>query len=890
MRCGILFKELVPFRFQSETLLMKSKTNLYKSVLNTLLIVFLLSFTAVFGQNIAPKDDVFVDTHGVIRWKTTNNEVHGFGVNYTVPFAHAYRSAKRMGIDPKKAIENDVYHFSRLGFDLYRVHVWDTEISDTLGNLIVNEHLDTFDFLMKKLKDKGIFTVLTPIAFWGNGWPEPDENTPGFSHKYGKENCLTNPAAIKAQQNYLFQFLNHVNPYTGLAYKNDPNIIAFEISNEPHHRGSEKEVTNFIKGMVKAMRKSGTKKPILYNISHSVHLAEAYFKAGIQGGTFQWYATGLGYQREIPGNLLPNTNNYNIPFDKTIKKYHGAKYVYEFDAADVGKSYMYPAMARSFRKAGIQLATHFAYDPTFLASVNTEYNTHYMNLAYTPQKALSLMIASEVFHQIPMNKDYGKYPQNLTFDNFKVNYQNDLAEYNAETKFIYTNHTTANPVNEAKLKLIAGFGNSTLIKYDGLGAYFLDKIEEGIWRLEVMPDAVWVDNPFGKNSPEKTIVVINWKNHDMVINLQNLGSQFDLEAINQGNTISKSVENTSFSISPGTYMLSKKGTSKNWKATDDWGFGKLNDFYAPETTLTKPWFKHTLETEVSENTSLTIKINYISPNKPQEIQLLVYSNGKSKTYKMENRASYSYSTTIPAEVLTAGFLSYHIIVKHQKENYTTYPAGKTGSPFDWDFYDKTTYQVRVVRKTNPIHLFNAVKDSDLLVKQWRKSFQLVPTKNEGEAEYQMNIEKLFEPDVENPNAKPIYDYSFKHFILDKIKGRKNDLTLMKNLVFKGRSLNDKPCKLQIAFVMDDGSSFGNTIEIGTESTDYKISLSNLKPVKTVTLPRPYPSFLPYYFEHNLSSEFNITKVESIQFSIGPGISEKELKDKHGLAIISMRLE
>lgn len=869
---------------------MKSKINFYKSVFQIFLIISLLSFTNLYSQNTEPKGDVYVDNLGVMRWKLSNKEVQGFGVNYTVPFAHAFRSAKKMGIDPKKIIENDVYHFSRLGFDLYRIHVWDTEISDTLGNLIANEHLDTFDFLMKKLAEKGIRSVITPIAFWGNGWPEPDENTPGFSHKYGKDKSLTNPAAIKAQQNYLFQLLNHVNPYTGLAYKNDPNIIAFEISNEPHHKGSETEVTNFIKGMVKSMRKSGTKKPILYNISHSVHLAEAYFKAGIQGGTFQWYATGLGYQREIPGNLLPNTDDYNIPFDKIIKKYHGAKYVYEFDAADVGKSYIYPAMARSFREAGIQLATHFTYDPTYLASANTEYNTHYMNLAYTPQKALSLMISSEVFHQIPMNKDFGKYPKNLTFDDFKVNYQNDLAEYNAETKFIYTNNTNANPVNEANLNKIAGFGNSNLIKYDGLGAYFLDKIEDGIWRLEVMPDAVWVDNPFGRNSPEKTIAVINWKNHLMKINLQNLGSQFSLEAVNEGNSVSKIVENGSLSITPGTYILNKKGIPKNWTVNDQFGFGKLSDFYAPETTVTKPWFKHTPENEVSENKPLKINVNYIAPIAPQGIQLVVYSGNKSEFYNMENTGGYSYSATIPAEMIKTGFLSYHIIVQHQEDNYTTYPAGKLGRPFDWDFYDRSTFQVRVVPNSNPIHLFNAVKDTDLLVREWRKSFQLVPTKNDGEAEYQMNLEKLFEVDVENLKATPNYDYSFKHFILDKIEGRKNDLSSKENLIFKGRSLNGKPCKLQIAFVMNDGSSYGNIIEIGTESTDYKMSLADLKPVKTVTLPRPYPSFLPYYLDHDLLSEFDINKVESIQFSIGPGIPENELNDKHGITIISLRLE
>jgi hypothetical protein len=90
--------------------------------------------------------------------------------------------------------------------------------------------------------------------------------------------------------------------------------------------------------------------------------------------------------------------------------------------------------------------------------------------------------------------------------------------------------------------------------------------------------------------------------------------------------------------------------------------------------------------------------------------------------------------------------------------------------------------------------------------------------------------------------------------------------------------------------MNDGSSFGNILEIGTESTDYTLQLSDLKPVKTVTLPRPYPSFLPYYLAHNPSSEFEINKVESIQFSIGPGISENELANKHGIAIVSLRLE
>jgi hypothetical protein len=854
------------------------------------LILFCLVTNAVFSQS-NPKGNVFVDSNGIMRWEKTKEEVKGFGVNYTMPFAHAYRSAQRMGIDPKTAIDKDVYHFSRLGFDLYRVHVWDTEISDTLGNLLDNEHLKTFDYLLWKLKQAQINSVITPIAFWGNGWPEPDTKSPGFSAKYGKSDCLTNPDAIKAQKNYLEQFLNHVNPYTGVAYKEDPNIIAFEISNEPHHRGDGKTVTNFIKGMVKAIKKTGTKKPIFYNMSHAVQFMEDYFKGGVQGGTFQWYPTGLGYGKELSGNLLPNVNDYNMPFDSIFKKHHGAKLVYEFDAADVGRSYIYPAMARSFREAGIQIGTHFAYDPTFLAPFNTEYNTHYMNLNYAPQKALALKICSEVFHEIPVYSDFGAYPNNTSFGAFKIDYKNDLAEYNTDAKFFYTNSTNSSVKNESKLMEIAGFGNSPIVSYDGLGAYFLDKLSNGVWRLEVMPDAVWVDNLFGRNSPNKTVAVINWETHNMTVDLAELGQGFTVEPINEGNEFVSQVNKKSFQIRPGTYILSKKNSQKEWLKSDVFKTSKLNDYYAPESNVETVYFNHKPFETISENRELTIEVQYIAPEKPEILSLVGFnSNGQYFNATFENTGPYKYKATINSEYIQKGYLNYNMIVKQKDGNEITYPSGKKGNLYAWDFYDRTPYKITVVSEETPIYLFNAIDDTDDLVRSWRRSFKLVPTDNYGEAEYQMNLDKLFIPDQEDLNAKPIYDYSFKHFIIDKIKSRRQDLLSKKTLVFKGRSLNNKPCKLQIAFVLDDGSAFGKVIELGNNTNDYVIELSDVVSVKTVTLPRPYPSFLPYYLEHEIASPFDIRKIESLQFSIGPEIPRDELLDAHGIEIISVSLK
>src|SRR5262245_28834591 len=124
---------------------------------------------------------VYVDKNGIMRWMADNKEAAFFGVNYTTPFAYAYRAHKALGADLEKAIQQDVYHLSRLGLDAFRVHVWDNEISDVKGNLLDNDHLKLFDFLLAELKKRGIKTIITPIAFWGNGYPERDEATPGFS-------------------------------------------------------------------------------------------------------------------------------------------------------------------------------------------------------------------------------------------------------------------------------------------------------------------------------------------------------------------------------------------------------------------------------------------------------------------------------------------------------------------------------------------------------------------------------------------------------------------------------------------------------------------------------------------------------------------------------------
>jgi len=71
---------------------------------------------------------------------------------------------------------------------------------------------------------------------------------------------------------------------------------------------------------------------------------------------------------------------------------------------------------------------------------------------------------------------------------------------NSSSAFIYSNSTQSLPKDARSLKRVAGVGDSPVVQYDGTGAYFLDKLQDGVWRLEVYPDVLWLRDPFEKTS------------------------------------------------------------------------------------------------------------------------------------------------------------------------------------------------------------------------------------------------------------------------------------------------------------------------------------------------------------------------------------------------------
>jgi len=828
--------------------------------------IFVLLFAGFHAYSPAQsvsQHSTFVDEHGVIRWSNDNSEVHGFGVNYSTPFAHAFRMAERLGVSHEEAIKQDIYHFARLGFDLYRVHVWDVEISDTTGNLLQNEHLRLFDFSVSEMKRRGMKFVITPIAFWGNGWPEHDTDTPGFATKYGKAGCPVHPDAIKAQENYLYQFLNHVNPYTGIAYKDDPDVIAFEVSNEPHHSGTVEEVTEFINRMVASMRRTGTQTPIFYNVTHSIHLYRAYMEADVQGGTFQWYPTGLVANRQITGNYLPHVSEYYIPFADDPDFQKMAKIVYEFDAADVEGNYMYPAMARSLREAGMQVATHFDYDAMFLAPYNTNYGTHYMSLPYAPKKALSLKISSAVFHRIPRFANYGGFPVNNTFDNFRVDYENDLVELVSDTHFFYSNHTRSLPEDIASLREIAGYGNSPLVQYDGKGVYFLDKIEDGLWRLEVMPDAHWLGDPYARVSPDRQVAAVHHTQRDMVLKVPDLGSDFLIRAINEGNSFDPEVRNGHFEIMPGVYLLQATGNSTRIENDMTFKNIRINEFVAPKPNLNVTLVKKMSPGEFTANQPALIRFEVISAQKPHKVVVNMYGESRSRQMQAIYAGHDTYEVILPAEATTHGLLNYYIVLE-LVDGHITFPAGNEGKPFDWDFHNRESYTMRFIPSDQPVMLWCSYQHHHETMRPWMPNINPRPSFQKGKGMLFYDLEQM---PLSQDGTGQSRIYTFKYCFRDQVKGRKNELAGKEFLVVRGKNLKTIPVKLDVSLIDKDGNVFCYPVVMNYETEDFRIPLSAFDRGGFAIIPRPYPEFKPWYAKIANQGAFDATTLETLQVTL-----------------------
>ena len=823
---------------------------------------------------------VYLDDRGVVRWRDDRREVALFGANYILPSASDYRAAGYLHADRKKMIDDDMAHFARMGWDGLRLTLWgDWENSDRAGNLLTNDHLDLFDYLMARARERGIYMLLSPIQTYNANWPDAlaDTSPPGFSNHFSKGELGTSAPAIAAQVNYLKQLLNHVNPYTGIAVKHEPAIIFIELINEPwHHPEDRGGSIRYIDALADAIRSTGCDKILFHNVSQDFRIADAIQASKAQGVTFGWYPSALNSGHELEGNYLRAVDAYTPMQAPQLERL--ARIVYEFDSADLRTGYMYPAMARAFRGAGAQFAAMFAYDMLATASRNLGWQTHYLNLVYTPRKAMSAVVAAEAMRRLPRLQSYGVYPQNTHFGDFHVSYEKNLGELVADDALIHAGSTESMPPHPARLRRIAGVGSSPLVQYNGTGAYFLDKIRDGLWRLEVYPDAAPVRDPFA--APNASIIVTRaiWRALSMRVLLPDLGTTFTVLPIAPATGPGERATNGEATVTPGVYVLSAVNNFDPASLPTYVGQLRFDEFHAPPTDTLSVMVTNQTAAIQSMSEPVEVAVRVVDSTPPAAVRLALRSVGSSffRWWPMQLAHGYEYHATIPADSLREGHYEYGIVVS-RNDSVITFPSGVHQRPGDWNFRGDELWPLAVVSPSTALRLFEPLADAPRLAftrigdAGRRGIFRTVTARESGAAALHLELP------VFNGNGLP--DYTASLVIKHCLMGRRADLAHARALRLHLRGIGLQQ-QLHVTLVESDGTGWSAAVTADSTWRDYTISLDSLRPARAVLLPQGFPGDWNYWVgpasgRGTPNDRIRVAEVERLQLS---------LRDEEGLTL------
>ncbi|MHC4403031.1 MAG: glycosyl hydrolase family 5 [Planctomycetota bacterium] len=152
--------------------------------------------------------------------------------------------------EEKERIRAQARRIAQLGFNLMRIHHHDSmgwvsrpviDKSQSGSQHLDDEVMERLDWWIQCLRDEGVYVWLDLHV--GRLFKEGDQIGEGFAEMprrsrnrqagaEAKGYCYFNPAIEDLMKGFNEKYLNHVNRYTGTAYKDDPAIMGLLVTNE----------------------------------------------------------------------------------------------------------------------------------------------------------------------------------------------------------------------------------------------------------------------------------------------------------------------------------------------------------------------------------------------------------------------------------------------------------------------------------------------------------------------------------------------------------------------------------------------------------------------------------------------------------------------------------
>lgn len=542
-------------------------------------------------------------------------ELSLWGVNFQPCLSWEYNSRlKKVGVqltstDLKSVTDSSLDELQRMGVNLIRVHLTPADFTDADGNIVQSVYLDILDYMVAEASKRNIYVYISFMNHMGSAFVP--NSVFASSAKDNRKQWLFDKTIKDKTKIYIAQLLNRTNPYLQKTYKSTPAIALWELINEPdYYSYTELQKTAYYNDFQNwiTVNKSGTDNATTYAVYRKQfvlnYLNEMYVMIRSTGATqpivwnCNWHKFRKGNEDvfsaiaqsnvevvsfcNYPGQDLVAQDYGNHPIDLSASDYtsffknnyndingygwalspdfkNKAKVVYEFEEFFNQSSYVYPLQALYFRSLGVQVAAMW----TYCLSKSAPYigGSHFLSLTCTPAKAVSFMVAHEMFDKTPLytvcNLDT---PNEQTGTNFALSKARDLSMFISDNKFYYTGDITYwCPIKAGKkVTDIVGRGNSSFVTYNGTGIYTLNEIKDELF-LTIEPNSLWLRLPWQSERGKNLVTQLDYtttNSMSIMLNKWKSGS-YNLFRINgeQRQKVAELSGLNNISITPGSYVI-----------------------------------------------------------------------------------------------------------------------------------------------------------------------------------------------------------------------------------------------------------------------------------------------------------------------------------------------
>ncbi len=374
----------------------------------------------------------------------------------------------------------------------------------------------------------------------------------GFSNFYSCDSMIWDPDAIRCQETYLHALFSRKSTVSGKRMNEYRNIVAFELINEPPFPSLQQILEEFDPAhhMANAVFSRGRQRRKLQEMWKAFRAEHpdgdddtqfSRFRSGLVERYFrhlwpvidQYFGKQVikaqfpSYSGLIPPDLLPvfeqcgidaitigtylnvnqfdgsNTDSANHLelAERWFKPYEGlpkgkfARIAYEFDATATQNGYPLAAIAAMYAKHDVQMAAYFTYTPYAVAAWNPGWVVHFLNIAHTPSRAAGFAAAGEIFRNNEPEDPVVRETEKWHGNNYTIERNNDFVAFRNERVFRYSCDNDLPLGDLDKLTAVSGRGKSRFAESSSNGCYFLEKQEDGTWKLTIFPAQQFLSDP-----------------------------------------------------------------------------------------------------------------------------------------------------------------------------------------------------------------------------------------------------------------------------------------------------------------------------------------------------------------------------------------------------------